>query len=277
MEKGMLSPGEVCQYVEDIGVKKTSNSFLQTLILAILAGIFIASGAFASQVASHSVANFGLSKLIAGVIFPVGLMFVVICGAELFTGNCLLSVACAQKRIKPKDLLRNLTIVFIGNYIGATLIAVLVYFSGAFSLNDAALGGYILKVAYKKSTMSFIQAFSSGIVCNILVCLSVWGTYASKDVVGKVFMAFFPIMAFVVTGFEHCVANMYYLTAGVLAKGGDVYYKASNLNFDQLNKIDAKHIVANLIPVTLGNLIGGGVIIGLSYWIIYKYIPEHKK
>lgn len=276
MDKKMLGPSEVCDYVEEMGVTKSKNRFLQTLVLAFLAGMFISLGAFASQVASHSITNFGLGKLIAGIVFPIGLMFVVICGAELFTGNCLLSVAYAEKRISIKDLLKNLLIVFIGNYIGAVFITLLIYFSGAFSLNDAALGGYILKVAYKKSTMGFGKAFASGVLCNVLVCLSVWGTYASKDIVGKIFMAFFPIMAFVITGFEHCVANMYYLTAGLLAKGTEEYIAASHLSLEQVSKIDISHIFSNLIPVTLGNFVGGGIIIGLSYWFIYKYMNKKR-
>lgn len=276
MDKKMLGPGEVCNYVEEMGVTKSKNRFLQTLVLAFLAGMFISLGAFASQVASHSITNFGLAKLIAGIVFPIGLMFVVICGAELFTGNCLLSVAYAERRISIIDLLRNLLIVFIGNYIGAVFITLLIYFSGAFSLNDAALGGYILKVAYKKSTMGFGKAFASGVLCNVLVCLSVWGSYASKDIVGKIFMAFFPIMAFVITGFEHCVANMYYLTAGLLAKGTEEYIAASHLSLEQVSKIDISHIFSNLIPVTLGNFVGGGILIGLSYWFIYKYMNKKR-
>ncbi|SHH80095.1 formate/nitrite transporter [Clostridium collagenovorans DSM 3089] len=276
MDKKMLGPGEVCNYVEEMGVTKSNNRFLQTLVLAFLAGMFISLGAFASQVASHSITNFGLAKLIAGIVFPIGLMFVVICGAELFTGNCLLSVAYAERRISIIDLLKNLLIVFIGNYIGAVFITLLIYFSGAFSLNDAALGGYILKVAYKKSTMGFGKAFASGVLCNVLVCLSVWGSYASKDIVGKIFMAFFPIMAFVITGFEHCVANMYYLTAGLLAKGTEEYIAASHLSLEQLSKIDISHIFSNLIPVTLGNFVGGGILIGLSYWFIYKYMNKKR-
>lgn len=276
MDKKMLGPGEVCNYVEEMGVTKSKNRFLQTLVLAFLAGMFISLGAFASQVASHSITNFGLAKLIAGIVFPIGLMFVVICGAELFTGNCLLSVAYAERRISIIDLLKNLLIVFIGNYIGAVFITLLIYFSGAFSLNDAALGGYILKVAYKKSTMGFGKAFASGVLCNVLVCLSVWGSYASKDIVGKIFMAFFPIMAFVITGFEHCVANMYYLTAGLLAKGTEEYIAASHLSLEQVSKIDISHIFSNLIPVTLGNFVGGGILIGLSYWFIYKYMNKKR-
>ncbi|NEU04670.1 MULTISPECIES: formate/nitrite transporter family protein [Clostridium] len=277
MSKNMLSPLEVTEYVEEVGVKKAKNKSIQTLFLGILAGAYIALGAFGSAVASHSVTNFGLQKTVAGLVFPVGLLLVLICGAELFTGNCLLSVAVAQKRISIKDMAKNLLIVFIGNFIGTVLIAFLVYGAGLLDFNSGAVGGYAIKVATGKVNLTVSQALFSGILCNIIVCLAVWGSYTAKDISGKVLMGFIPIFVFIISGFEHCVANMYYLTIGLLAKGNPVYVEASHQTAEKLANLNVMGIIHNLIPVTIGNIIGGSVLIGLTYWFIYKKSEKNKE
>ncbi|GAA0127054.1 formate/nitrite transporter family protein [Clostridium sp. CTA-19] len=277
MSKNMLSPLEVTEYVEEVGVKKAKNKSIQTLFLGILAGAYIALGAFGSAVASHSVTNFGLQKTVAGLVFPVGLLLVLICGAELFTGNCLLSVAVAQKRISIKDMAKNLLIVFIGNFIGTVLIALLVYGAGLLDFNSGAVGGYAIKVATGKVNLTVSQALFSGILCNIIVCLAVWGSYTAKDISGKVLMGFIPIFVFIISGFEHCVANMYYLTIGLLAKGNPVYVEASHQTAEKLANLNVMGIIHNLIPVTIGNIIGGSVLIGLTYWFIYKKSEKNKE
>lgn len=274
MEKKMLSPEEVCSYVEEVGIKKANNKVIQTLTLGFLAGIFIALGGFAAAVASHGISDPGLQKLVAGTVFPVGLIFVLVCGAELFTGNSLLSVAWAEKRISTGQVLKNWTLVWIGNFIGAIFTALLIYFAGL--LSTGTVGGYVIKVAATKATIGFGQGVASGILCNIVVCLSVWGAYAAKDVIGKVFMCFFPIMAFIISGFEHCVANMYYLTIGMLAKLNPAFIEASHVSADKIDKLNIGGMLKNLIPVTIGNIIGGAICIGLVYWFIYKKCKREK-
>ncbi|MGL4730973.1 MAG: formate/nitrite transporter family protein [Clostridium sp.] len=274
MSNKMLSPLEVTEYVEQVGVKKASNRPIQTLFSGILAGAFIALGAFGSAVASHSIGNFGLSKTVAGLVFPVGLLLVLICGAELFTGNCLLSVAVAEKRISVGAMAKNLTIVFIGNLIGSLIIAGLVYAAGLLDFNHGGVAAYAIKVATKKANLTFGQALASGILCNIIVCLSVWGSYAAKDVAGKVLMGFIPIFVFVISGFEHCVANMYYFSAGMLSKLNPAYVELSHQPAEKLANLNMGGIVHNMIPVTIGNIIGGAVCIGLVYWFIYKKAPK---
>lgn len=274
MEKRMLSPEEVCSYVEEVGVKKANNKAIQTLTLGFLAGIFIALGGFAAAVASHGISDPGIQKLVAGTVFPIGLIFVLVCGAELFTGNSLLSVAWAEKRISTGKLLKNWILVWIGNLAGAVVTALLIYFAGL--LSTGTVGGYIIKVAATKTTINFGQGIASGILCNIIVCLSVWGAYAAKDVVGKVFMCFFPIMAFIISGFEHCVANMYYITIGMLAKLNPAFIEASHVSADRIEKINLGGMFQNLIPVTIGNVIGGALCIGLVYWFVYKKCKTEK-
>lgn len=267
MDKKMLSPEEVCRYVEEVGIKKANNRPMQTLLLGILAGIFISLGAYASTVASHGITDPGIQKFVAGIVFPVGLIMVLICGSELFTGNSLLSIAWAQKKISTGQMLRNWGIVWIGNFIGAFLIAALIFASGL--LSTGTVGGYAVKVAATKASIGFGPAIASGILCNIIVCLSVWGTYAAKDVTGKVLMGFFPIFAFVIAGFEHCVANMYYFSIGLLAKTNPMFIETSHVAIEKLDNLSVIGIFNNLIPVTIGNIIGGAFCIGIIYWIIY--------
>ena len=267
MDKKMLSPEEVCRYVEEVGIKKANNKPMQTLLLGILAGMFIALGAYASTVASHGITDPGIQKFVAGIVFPVGLIMVLICGSELFTGNSLLSIAWAQKKISTGQMLRNWFIVWIGNFIGAFLIAALIFASGL--LSTGTVGGYAVKVAATKASIGFGPAIASGILCNIIVCLSVWGTYAAKDVTGKVLMGFFPIFAFIIAGFEHCVANMYYFSIGLLAKTNPMFIETSHVAIEKLDNLSVIGIFNNLIPVTIGNIIGGAFCIGIIYWIIY--------
>ncbi|MEG0307733.1 MAG: formate/nitrite transporter family protein [Clostridium sp.] len=268
MDKKMLSPEEITTYAEEVGVKKVSNRWMQTLILGILAGMFIALGGYAAAVASHGIADPGIQKAIAGTVFPVGLILVLICGAELFTGNSLLSVAWAQKRITTKQVVKNWSLVWIGNFIGAIFIAILVFYSGL--LSTGTVGGYVIKVAANKASLGFGQALASGVLCNIIVCLGVWGSYAAKDVSGKILMSFFPIFAFVISGAEHCVANMYYFTIGLLAKMNPQFVEISHVSSEKIDNLNLVGIFGNIVPVTIGNIIGGSICVGLVYWFIYK-------
>ncbi len=268
MSKMMLSPDEITTYVEEVGYKKVTNKGVQTLFLGICAGIFIALGAYAASVASHGINDPGLQKFVAGIVFPVGLILVLICGAELFSGNSLLSVAWAEKRITTGQMFKNWAIVWVGNFIGAAFVALLVSASGL--LSTGTVGGYAVKVAATKASIGFGPALASGILCNIIVCSSVWGAYAAKDVTGKLFMVFFPILTFIIAGFEHCVANMYYLSIGLLAKTNPAFVEASHISAEKIDNLNLGGVLSNLVPVTIGNVIGGAVIVGLTYWFIFR-------
>lgn len=274
MDSMMLKPGELCDASIGSGCGKAKLTALQQLVLGILAGAFIAVGGVVSSVVSHSITNVGVSKFVGGAVFPVGLILVVICGAELFTGNCLMVVPLADGKINIKEMLKNWVVVYIGNFIGSVLIAFLVFEAGVFTLNSGKLGGVVIKVASTKGNLSFGTAFASAIMCNFLVCLAVWGASAAKDVVSKVIIIWFPIMTFVTCGFEHCVANMYFLTAGIFAKSNPAFVKASGISPDKM--IDGPHMIQNLIPATLGNIVGGAILVGLAYYLAYKYIPARK-
>ncbi|MDD5949054.1 MAG: formate/nitrite transporter family protein, partial [Lachnospiraceae bacterium] len=206
---------------------KAKQSFMKLCILGMLAGAFIAMGASSSSAAVYGIANTGLAKTLAGAIFPVGLMFVVLIGAELFTGDCLMVFGVFEKRVKLLDMVRVLAVVFVCNLLGACVIVVLVNRCGQLDYGNGALAAATIKTAYTKMNLGFMKAFFSGIMCNILVCLAVLLAGVCQDAIGKIFACFFPIWAFVVGGYEHCVANMYYIPAGLLAKQGEAYYNAA--------------------------------------------------
>lgn len=271
----MIVPGELPDETEKVGIKKAKSSFSQLLILGIFAGMFIAIGGFAAAMISHSIENVGLSKFAGAVVFPTGLMLVLICGGELFTGNTLMSVALLEKKIRLREMLRNWIIVYIANFIGALIIAYLVFSSGSLDTNGGKLGGYVIKVAVNKGGLSFMKALTSGVLCNILVSLGVWGANAAKDIAGKILIIWFPVMLFVLSGFEHSVANMYYFLIGMLAKSNHQFVEASHVG-EKISNLDLGHAIGNLIPVTLGNIIGGAVFVGMAYWLAYKYIPRRK-
>lgn len=266
----VLTPKEAYKYVEGVGVKKSEKKMLITLTAGILAGMFIALGGFAAAMASVGIANYSLAKLVAGFIFPVGLILVVMCGAELFTGNNLLAVALYEKKISIQALMKNWAIVYFGNFIGCALVGIMVYYSGLLEGHDGALGGYAIKVAANKVALPFSQGLLRGILCNILVCMAVWGSYSVKTETGKMAMLHVPVMAFIIAGFEHSVANMYYFTLGFLAKGNEIFIEASHKTIEQINNIDLLHIIGNLIPVTLGNIMGGVVFVSGLYWVTNK-------
>lgn len=270
----MLKPNQLCDASINSGVSKSKLTMVQCIVLGILAGAFIAFGAVAASVASHSITNVGVAKLVGGSVFPIGLILVVICGAELFTGNCLMVVSAIDGKIKIGSVIKNWGIVLFANLIGAIIIAFLVYSAGTLNFSDGKLGGTAIKVASTKAGLPFWTAFYSGILCNMLVCLAVWGAAAAKDVFGKAVIIWFPIMAFVTCGFEHSVANMYYLFVGIFAKGNATYVQASGLTQNKLDLVSVSGAIHNLIPVTLGNIVGGALFIGLAYYFTYKYVPS---
>ncbi|MHC1681601.1 MAG: formate/nitrite transporter family protein [Clostridiaceae bacterium] len=277
MEGKMLKPYEICDEAIHTGIKKANYTLIQAILLGVLAGAFIALGGFAAAMASHGIENAGVAKLVAGAIFPVGLMLVLICGGDLFTGNCLMSVALVEKKITLKGMMKNWVLIYLGNFLGALLIAFLIFNTGLLSTNSNLLGGYAVKVAANKANLTFVQALCGGILCNILVAIAVWGAYAAKDIVGKIFIIWFPVMAFIIGSFEHCVANMYYFSIGFMAKNNPSFIENSHLSADKLAGLNLQNVIFNnMIPATIGNIIGGSVFVGLAYWGIYKYNSSSK-
>jgi formate/nitrite transporter len=271
MEKRMLKPAEICDEVIETYAKKVDYPVLKSVTLGVLAGAFIALGGFAAALASHSIENVGVAKLVAGSIFPVGLMLILICGADLFTGNVLVTVPLVDGKIKVGKLFKNWFIIYFSNMVGAIIVAFLIYSSGSLDTNNNMLGGYALKVAATKASLPFGKALASGILCNVLVCIAVWMSFSAKDIAGKILAIWFPIMAFIVGGFEHCVANMYYFSIALFAKADPKYAEAFHVTPEKLAHINLTGIIENLIPVTLGNIIGGGLFIGVAFWFAFKY------
>lgn len=263
----MLSIREVLEkYIEGCQTK-IQMSTNRMLGKAVLAGVMIAMGASASSVAAHTVQDVGLARLAAAVVFPVGLMMVMLLGAELFTGDCLIAMSGFDGKQKLRDIIRVLLLVYGGNFIGATLLAALVSMSGQWDYSGGMLGAYTIKVAMGKVGLTFTEGVVSGILCNILVCGAVLMAMCAKDVAGKLLAIFFTIMLFVTAGFEHCVANMYYITAGMLAMNHMEYVELAMSTYgytmEQLNQLNVfNYFLFNLLPVTIGNILGGVLFTG---------------
>ena len=271
---------ELCEKPNDIASNfadkampaKASNSFFKTLILAILAGAFIAFGAQGSltAMAGTDSLSFGLAKLLGGIVFSTGLMLIVFAGAELFTGNVLIGISVLEKKTTLLQLIRNWLIVYFGNFIGAVIVAYLIFSANAFHGANEVLGVLSLKVAYGKVNLTFGQAFASGILCNWLVCMAVWLAAAAKDVAGKILAILFPITTFAMCAYEHCVANMFMITNGLFVKTSELVVNASGLTPEQLSTLNLKSfLITNLIPVTLGNIVGAFVFVVVLFWLVY--------
>ncbi len=268
-----LLPHEMAGKAEEIGVAKAHQEILKTTLLAVLAGAFIAFGAvFATLVTSGSELSFGLTKLLGGIAFSLGLILVVVGGAELFTGNNLLTMAWASRKVSTWQMLRNWIIVYFGNMLGAYSILILMFMSGHYLFGKGVTGDNILHIAEAKCQLGFIQAIVLGILCNILVCLAIWLCYSARSTQGKILAIIFPITAFVAAGFEHSVANMYFIPMGLLVKrsADPELWRSLDVDpshFESLNL--GNYFMNNLLPVTIGNIIGGAVFVGLAYWFIY--------
>lgn len=270
-----MKPNDILNTTINAGVNKAAGSFSKLFILAILAGAYIAlAGAGANMAAFNllgSPETFGLGKLVSGFIFPIGLMMVMLCGAELFTGNCLMLTSVVDKKIKISAMARNWVIVYIGNLIGGILIAWMVTNGGMLSAGGDMLGAITVKIAAGKVNMPFLACIIMGILCNWLVCLAVWMATGADSTIGKIGSIFFPICLFVVSGFEHSVANMYYIPAGLFAKANASFVELSGVSSDALSNLNwGSFFVDNLLPVTMGNIIGGAVFVGLAYYFAYK-------
>ncbi len=271
MEKRFLAPAAIADAMVGVGKGKCSLKTSQMTLLGIFAGAYIAFGAFACAMISHSVENVGLSKFAGAAVFPVGLMLVVLCGAELFTGNNLIAVAYLNKDVTLNEMLKNWVFVYIGNLIGSLLIAFAVVGSGLLATSGGGLGATVINVASAKVSMTFGQAVIRGILCNVLVVLAVWFAVGAQDFISKIWACWFPIMLFVLSGFEHSIANMYFIPVGILAKANAQFANASGLAAEKLAAINwGTFLTNNIIPVTIGNIIGGAVIVSWVYWYVYK-------
>ena len=260
------SPAEIKQAVEKVGVKKANLSFLASFMLAIVAGGGVGFGAiYYTIVASDPTLGFATIRVLGGFVFTLGLALVLVGGAELFTGNNLIIMAWASGNVSTLTMLRNWVIVWFGNLIGALGLIVLVYFSHHPDMNDGRIGLSVLNTAAGKIRPDFVTLFFKGILCNVLVCAAVWLAYAGRSVTDKMLAVMLPVSAFIAAGFEHCVANMYFLPlAWLLVQTGH-----APTNFDP-SLITLSGILHNLIPVTLGNIVGGAGFVGATYWAIYR-------
>lgn len=257
------SPREIAERVETVGVTKANLPLLSMSALGVLAGGFIGLGAlFATIVLSDGALGFGVARVGAGIVFSLGLILVVVAGAELFTGNNLLVMAFVAGRISAGKLLANFAIIYIANLIGAMGLAAITALSGHAGMNSGAIGRTAVAIAAAKVALPFGEAFFRGVLCNVLVCLAVWLAMAGRTVADKILAIVFPIAAFVAAGFEHSVANMYFIPLGIFLK--------EQFNPGIASSLDWSAFLRSLIPVTLGNLVGGAGMVGLIYHIIYR-------
>lgn len=263
-----LTTGEILEKVSDSGIAKAEGKTLRLLIWALLAGAYIAFGAQASQMVSFNLLadpdSLGVGRLVSAAVFPVGLMMVVLCGAELFTGNCLMIIGVLDRKIRISGMLRNWVLVYLGNFLGALLVVVLMKSTGLWETGSGLLGASVIKTAQAKVQLSFGQAFVRGILCNWLVCLAVWMSTGARETVSKIFAIWFCIGLFVISGFEHSIANMYFIPAGIAAAADSGLAQLAGCDVSVLTV--GNFLVKNLLPVTLGNILGGGLFVGMVYW-----------
>jgi len=253
------SPAQIASLVETAGVKKAGLALVPLATLGVLAGAFIAfGGMFYTLTITGQELGFGPGRLLGGLAFSLGLILVVVGGAELFTGNNLIVMAWADGLVSLTALLRNWVVVYLANFLGALGSVVLVYLSGILDSAGGEVGRTAAAIYQGKTVLTFLESFSRGILCNTLVCLAIWLSFASHRVSGKILCIIFPISAFVALGFEHSVANMYLIPVGMLAAGQGIDWLA---------------LFGNLVPVTLGNIVGGGVLVALVYWLVYHRGP----
>jgi formate/nitrite transporter len=282
-----LLPPAMAAKAEDLGVKKAALPGLNMFVLAVLAGAFIGIGAiFATTVAAGGMSvkdaagaaafstglPFGITRLLVGLAFSVGLILVVVGGAELFTGNTLITIAFASKKVTLTQLLRNWTIVYIGNLVGSVLTAYIVFLGKQYSFGNGAIGLAALNIGEAKTAFTFVQAVALGIMCNALVCMAVWMCYSARSTTDKILAIIPPIATFVAAGFEHSVANMYFIPVALFVKGsGDAtFFEAIGRTAESFTHLTwGNFFIANLLPVTIGNIIGGGIMVGLIYWFVY--------
>ena len=253
-----LLPQEIAEKAEAVGIEKTRRDATTLFVLGVLAG-------------ADGVLPFGVSRLLAGIVFCLGLILVVVGGAELFTGNALMVMALAAGKLRLVEMLRAWTIVYLGNFVGALGTALLVFLSGQYLAGDGSIAAVALDLGAQKAALPFDQAFFLGILCNVLVCLAVWLSLGARSVTDKVLAILFPVSAFVVAGFEHSVANMYVIPLALMIKefAPASLWTAWETTPAAFADLTVGSFFANLVPVTIGNMIGGGVLVGGVYWFVY--------
>lgn len=257
----MNSPGEIAEIYIMVGDGKTVRKSWVLFLLGIFGGAFIAFGALGSQIALCASSSAAVGRCLSGLVFPIGLMMITIAGGELFTGNCLISISVLSKNTYLHSMLRSWLVVYLGNFVGGVLIALAVNYGNVLSVFDGALLNKVVSIAETKSNMSFMEAFIKAILCNFMVSIAVWCSFSTEDVIGKILSLYLPVALFVICGFEHSIANMYFIPAGIFAQ--DLYgIAAEGLTWKNM-------FLNNLLPVTLGNIIGGAGIVGAGYWLIF--------
>lgn len=256
----MLAPKKIAETYVTTGTNKAKLPIAKMFVLAVFAGVFISIAGASASIACNTISNPSTSRLLNALIFPGGLVMVVLAGSELFTGNALIVIPVLEKKVRISELLRSWAIVYIGNFIGSFFVTALLVYSHTAGMFDGQLAQSMVNTAVTKVSLSFSDAFLRGILCNILVCIAVWITIGSSTAVGKVIGLYLPIVVFVLGGYEHCVANMFYIPAGILASA-EYGIAAEGLNWFTF-------IWNNLVPVTLGNILGG-VLVGVGYWFVY--------
>jgi formate transporter len=268
-----LPPAQVAKKAETVGLTKAGMATFDVFVLSVLAGAFIALGAiFATTVAAGGAElPYGVVRLLAGLTFTLGLVLVVVAGAELFTGNNLIVMAWASRRVDTVALLGNWVVVWIGNFVGAVATALVVYVSEQYTFGGGAVGQTALGIAATKTSLGFVQAIALGMLCNALVCLAVWLTYGAHTTTDKILAIIPPIAAFVAAGFEHSVANMYFISIGLLVKSDDDFVAGLDPTTapDLSDLTWGSFFLDNLLPVTIGNVIGGALMVGAVYWLVY--------
>lgn len=265
------APNEMARRVETVGVKKANLNWVTTLALSILAGAFIALGAnFATIVWTDNGLSFGLSRLAGALVFALGLILVIVGGAELFTGNSLIVMAWASHKISTRQLLRNWALVYVGNFVGAVATAFGFYLARQWMFDSYQVGATALNIANTKTSLDFFAAFMLGVFCNALVCLAVWLCFSAHSTTDKILAILPPIAAFVAGGLEHSIANMYFIPMGLFLKNEAAVLLAANKTAEQLQNLTWQNfLVMNLLPVTLGNIVGGAVLVAAVYWFVY--------
>ncbi len=265
------SPADMEKRVEAACKSKAKLNFLSLSMLAILAGSFIALGAEFYTIATFdSNLSIGLTRLIGGLTFSLGLILVIVGGAELFTGNCLIMMGIASRVVTFKQMFKNWSVCYIGNFIGSIIIVYLIYYTNLWQLKENLLGASAAMIAVNKVNLTFVEGFTRGILCNALVCLAVWLCFSARTVISKIAAIIFPITAFVASGFEHGIANMYFIPMGLLVKDNPAVISALlkiNPGADMSN-LNLLGFLGNLLSVTTGNIVGGAVMVGVAYWII---------
>ena len=274
-----LMPPDMAEKLEGVGVKKVGLDFWSMFVLAVLAGAFIAlGGEFFTLVTTKSGLSFGMNRLVGGLAFCLGLILVVVAGAELFTGNNLIVVAWVSGKVSLGQLMRNWIIVYFGNLVGSLITVMLMYLTRQWTLDSYGVGVTALNIANAKVSLTFADALARGIMCNALVCLAVWLCLSARSVVDKILAIVFPITAFVASGFEHSVANMYFIPLGMLLKEEPEVLKAAGKTAaDLVNLSWQGFLVGNLLPVTIGNIFGGGFMVAAVYWFIYRRLRVGKR